>query len=61
LVTECPAALSRLVTTTPERQPHEQSPNHDRTRTGLMNEKKPTVVLVHGAFAESANWNGVID
>jgi pimeloyl-ACP methyl ester carboxylesterase len=22
---------------------------------------KPTVVLVHGAFAESASWNGVID
>ncbi|MFD1046929.1 hypothetical protein ACFQ1S_15950, partial [Kibdelosporangium lantanae] len=21
---------------------------------------KPTVVLVHGAFAESASWNGVI-
>ena len=26
-----------------------------------MNEKKPTVVLVHGAFAESASWNGVIE
>jgi pimeloyl-ACP methyl ester carboxylesterase len=26
-----------------------------------MNEQKPTVVLVHGAFAESASWNGVID
>ncbi|MGW2690222.1 alpha/beta fold hydrolase [Streptomyces sp. NPDC001414] len=23
--------------------------------------RKPTVVLVHGAFAESASWNGVID
>ena len=22
---------------------------------------KPTIVLVHGAFAESASWNGVID
>src|SRR3712207_9452145 len=22
---------------------------------------KPTVVLVHGAFAESSSWNGVID
>ena len=22
---------------------------------------KPTVVLVHGAFAESASWNGVIE
>ncbi|MGY1747826.1 alpha/beta fold hydrolase [Modestobacter sp. SYSU DS0511] len=23
--------------------------------------EKPTVVLVHGAFAESASWNGVIE
>src|SRR5699024_7559834 len=22
---------------------------------------KPTIVLVHGAFAESSSWNGVID
>jgi pimeloyl-ACP methyl ester carboxylesterase len=26
-----------------------------------MTEQKPTVVLVHGAFAESASWNGVIE
>jgi pimeloyl-ACP methyl ester carboxylesterase len=26
-----------------------------------MSENKPTVVLVHGAFAESASWNGVIE
>ncbi|MFC8683143.1 alpha/beta fold hydrolase [Microbacterium ureisolvens] len=25
-----------------------------------MNTQKPTIVLVHGAFAESASWNGVI-
>ncbi|MHA7985341.1 alpha/beta fold hydrolase [Rathayibacter sp. CAU 1779] len=25
-----------------------------------MNDQKPTIVLVHGAFAESASWNGVI-
>ena len=25
-----------------------------------MNAQKPTIVLVHGAFAESASWNGVI-
>ena len=25
-----------------------------------MNAAKPTIVLVHGAFAESASWNGVI-
>lgn len=25
-----------------------------------MTEKQPTIVLVHGAFAESASWNGVI-
>ena len=22
---------------------------------------KPTIVLVHGAFAESSSWDGVID
>jgi pimeloyl-ACP methyl ester carboxylesterase len=26
-----------------------------------MNDQQPTVVLVHGAFAESASWNGVIE
>ncbi|GAA1545592.1 alpha/beta fold hydrolase [Nocardioides humi] len=26
-----------------------------------MNHQSPTVVLVHGAFAESASWNGVIE
>ncbi|MET8655149.1 alpha/beta fold hydrolase [Nocardia aurea] len=26
-----------------------------------MTEQKPTVVLVHGAFAESASWSGVIE
>ena len=26
-----------------------------------MSNKAPTVVLVHGAFAESASWNGVIE
>ncbi|TDO48402.1 pimeloyl-ACP methyl ester carboxylesterase [Kribbella sp. VKM Ac-2527] len=26
-----------------------------------MSEQKPAVVLVHGAFAESASWNGVIE
>jgi len=25
-----------------------------------MSEQKPTIVLVHGAFAESSSWNGVI-
>ncbi|MER7280991.1 alpha/beta hydrolase [Dactylosporangium sp. NPDC000244] len=26
-----------------------------------MSERKPTVVLVHGAFAESASWEGVVE
>jgi pimeloyl-ACP methyl ester carboxylesterase len=26
-----------------------------------MSTEKPTVVLVHGAFGESASWNGVIE
>ncbi|MBV8430415.1 MAG: alpha/beta hydrolase, partial [Solirubrobacterales bacterium] len=25
------------------------------------NESQPTVVLVHGAFADSSSWNGVIE
>ncbi len=34
----------------------EQGPSHPSTPTGL-----PTVVLVHGAFADSSSWNGVIE
>jgi pimeloyl-ACP methyl ester carboxylesterase len=26
-----------------------------------MPDKTPTIVLVHGAFAESASWDGVTD
>ena len=26
-----------------------------------MNDQSPVVVLVHGAFAESASWNGVVE
>jgi pimeloyl-ACP methyl ester carboxylesterase len=26
-----------------------------------MSEQKPTVVLVHGAFADSSSWNGVVE
>ncbi|MFE0385066.1 esterase/lipase family protein [Streptomyces bungoensis] len=26
-----------------------------------MSERKPTVVLVHGAFADSSSWNGVVE
>jgi pimeloyl-ACP methyl ester carboxylesterase len=26
-----------------------------------MSEQSPTIVLVHGAFAESASWNGVVE
>ncbi|MFC3499521.1 alpha/beta fold hydrolase [Micromonospora krabiensis] len=26
-----------------------------------MSDRQPTIVLVHGAFAESASWNGVIE
>jgi pimeloyl-ACP methyl ester carboxylesterase len=31
------------------------------TRAAPVDSQKATVVLVHGAFAESASWNGVID
>src|SRR3712207_4665089 len=30
------------------------------TAASLMHPRKPTVVLVHGAFADSSSWNGVI-
>ena len=33
----------------------------DDGSTTTTPEEKPTVVLVHGAFAESASWNGVIE
>ncbi|MFI0539632.1 alpha/beta fold hydrolase [Streptomyces sp. WSLK1-3] len=37
------------------------APAHaDRTTPAPDSEKKPTVVLVHGAFADSTSWNGVI-
>src|SRR5262245_52147073 len=35
------------------------SPRGETRPKGLL--MKPTVVLVHGAFAESASWDGVID
>ncbi|WP_078890564.1 alpha/beta fold hydrolase [Streptomyces maremycinicus] len=37
------------------------APAHaDRTTSAPGSEKKPTVVLVHGAFADSNSWSGVI-
>ncbi len=38
-----------------------QSAPADRLQENPMPELRPTVVLVHGAFAESASWNGVIE
>ena len=32
----------------------------EKEKTMTQNTGKPTIVLVHGAFAESASWNGVI-
>src|SRR4051794_30900584 len=34
---------------------------HNKEGQQNMIEQQPTVVLVHGAFAESASWNGVIE
>src|SRR5262249_42968147 len=31
------------------------------TEGGSMSETRPTVVLVHGAFADASSWNGVIE
>jgi pimeloyl-ACP methyl ester carboxylesterase len=39
---------------------HQRRHNHTREEK-IMTEQKPTVVLVHGAFAESASWAGVIE
>jgi pimeloyl-ACP methyl ester carboxylesterase len=46
------AALAITLTTS-------QSPA--KTRTGTATSAKPTVVLVHGAWASGAVWNGVIE
>jgi predicted alpha/beta-hydrolase family hydrolase len=32
----------------------------ERTET-TMSEQTPTIVLVHGAFAESASWSAVVE
>lgn len=37
------------------------STNPQRKRSITMSEQSPVVVLVHGAFAESASWNGVME
>src|SRR5436190_8019116 len=31
-----------------------------QSHTAAMRDAKPTIVLVHGAFAESASWNAVV-
>ena len=36
------------------------TPRSDAGLPAAMTTQKPTIVLVHGAFAESASWNGVI-
>jgi pimeloyl-ACP methyl ester carboxylesterase len=33
----------------------------DRMSQGSLNASRPTVVLVHGAFADASSWNGVIE
>ena len=49
-----PSTSSARRSTPPE---HAAAHHH---RRAAMNNQNPTVVLVHGAFAESASWNGVI-
>jgi hypothetical protein len=34
---------------------------HSRSRGETLTENAPTVVLVHGAFAEPASWSGVVE
>jgi pimeloyl-ACP methyl ester carboxylesterase len=52
-----------LGTTEPAPRSTGRSPEHQRhQRTeATMSEQTPTIVLVHGAFAESASWSAVID
>src|SRR6202012_4452407 len=33
----------------------------ERTKGGRMSDQTPTVVLVHGAFADASSWNGVVE
>jgi pimeloyl-ACP methyl ester carboxylesterase len=37
-----------------------ENPGGNTMSTNPQDGSRPTVVLVHGAFAESASWNGVI-
>jgi pimeloyl-ACP methyl ester carboxylesterase len=37
------------------------SQSQAKTQTGTANASRPTVVLVHGAWANSASWSGVIE
>lgn len=49
--------------TDPAAEPNEtDSPTPSHHERGIpMSEQSPTIVLVHGAFAESASWNGVVE
>ena len=39
-------------------QPPSPDPNREESR---MSPRRPTIVLIHGAFAESSSWDAVID
>src|SRR3954468_18166758 len=36
-------------------------PAEDHAQGALMSDESPTVVLVHGAFADASSWNGVVE
>jgi pimeloyl-ACP methyl ester carboxylesterase len=54
------SALTVIEGTTKEYNPLFRTLKCPRATAALAAPVKPTVVLVHGAFADSSSWNGVV-
>lgn len=55
-----PAALAVAVLTVPAVSPASSAPAPSAVSAQARHAPKPTVVLVHGAFADSSGWSGVV-
>jgi pimeloyl-ACP methyl ester carboxylesterase len=55
-----PAALAVAVLTVPAVSPASSAPAPSAVAAQARHTPKPTVVLVHGAFADSSGWSGVV-
>ncbi|WP_326783092.1 alpha/beta fold hydrolase [Streptomyces sp. NBC_00151] len=55
-----PAALAVAVLTVPAVSPASSAPAPSAVAAQARHAPKPTVVLVHGAFADSSGWSGVV-